>query len=174
MSKIPQDLSHIKALLFDVDGVLSRQTISLDEEGNPIRTANVRDGYAIRQASNNGLIVGIISGGYSESIPKRYRAFGMQHIYMQSANKMVSLDDFIEKTGIRAEEILFCGDDVPDILVMERVGFAVAPRDASPDVKAVADYISPIAGGEGVARDLIEQILRMKGLWMHNTEAFGW
>lgn len=174
MSKVSKDLTQIQALLFDLDGVLSHQTITLGQDGQPIRTVNVRDGYAIKHALTCGLVVGIISGGYSESIPRRYRQLGMQHIYMGSAKKTVSLQDFIEKTGITAKEILFCGDDIPDIPVMKQVGLAVAPKDAAPEVKAIAHYISPVNGGEGVARDLIEEVLKAKGQWMHNEEAFGW
>lgn len=174
MSKLSADLTKVRAVLFDVDGVLSGQTIALGEDGTPIRTVNVHDGYAIRQAVKCGLELGIISGGHSPSIPKRYAPLGMKHIYMEVGNKLEALADFVQKTGIEPEEIVFCGDDIPDIKVMQRVGLAVAPKDASPEVKAVAHYISPIRGGEGVARDILKEILSATNRWMHNDEAFIW
>lgn len=174
MSKFPVDLSHIQAILFDVDGVLSKVTVTLSEEGIPLRTANVRDGYAIREAVKRGVVIGIISGGTSDSIPRRFSPLGVEHIYMQAANKMEAFRDFQKKTGIPSEACLFCGDDIPDIPVMEECGYAVAPADAAPEVKAIAKQILPVNGGEGVARAVIEEILKMKGLWMKDEHAFGW
>lgn len=174
MSKFPIDLSHIQAVLFDVDGVLSRVTTLLGEDGTPLRTSNVLDGYAIREACKRGLTVGIISGGTSNSIPRRFATLGVEHIYMQASNKMDALKDFVERSGIPCDACLFCGDDIPDIPVMKSCGYSVAPADAAPEVKAVAKQIIPINGGEGVARAVIEDILKMKGLWMMDEEAFGW
>ncbi len=174
MSKFPEDLSHIEAVLFDIDGVLSRVTTTIDNEGVPERTVNVRDGYAIREALKHGVIIGIISGGYSESVPKRYGGLGVEHIYMGSALKLDSFHDFIRNTGLSPSECIFCGDDIPDIPVMKACGFSVAPSDAATEVKAIASHIVPVAGGEGVARAVIEEVLKMKGLWMNDEHAFGW
>ncbi len=173
MSKISRDISGFKAVIFDVDGVLSQVTIPVGSDGTPERTVNVRDGYAIKTAIDKGITLGIITGGYSEALPKRYEGLGMKHIYMRVAYKTVALDDFIAKTGIPQEEIIYVGDDLPDLSVMERCGLAVAPVDAVPEVRAIADYISPVPGGMGVARDILEELLKAKGLWM-NEKAFGW
>lgn len=174
MSSFPIDLSHIRAVLFDVDGVLSRVTSALDAVGHPQRTVNVRDGYAIREATKRGVVVGIISGGYSENLPKRYEALGVEYIYMSASIKTEALEDFLTKSGLKAEECLFCGDDIPDIPIMKRCGFSVAPKDAAPEVKAIAKQIIPVKGGEGVARAVLEEVLKMKGLWMQDEHAFGW
>lgn len=174
MSKVSIDLSDFSAILFDVDGVLSLPTISTDLDGNPLRTVNVRDGYAIMQASKSGLVLGIITGGGSPLIPKRYNQLGLQHIYMRSRQKMNDLNDFCQKTGITPERIIYCGDDIPDLPVMKAVGFAVAPNDAATEILAIADYISPVSGGQGVARDIIEEVLRAKGKWLSDESAFGW
>lgn len=174
MSKFPIDLSHIKAILFDVDGVLSRVTTLIDEDGNPMRSVNVRDGYAIREAVKRGIIIGIISGGVSDSVPKRYRGLGVEHIYMGCGLKMEGLRDFLTKTSLKAEECLFCGDDIPDIPVMNACGYSVAPIDAATDVKASAKHIIPVSGGDGVARAVIEEVLKVKGLWLKDEHAFGW
>lgn len=98
MSKIAKDLSHIEAILFDVDGVLSHQTVAIDEAGTPIRTANVRDGFAIKCAAESGLLLGIISGGFSDSIPKRFAPLGIRHIHMQVSDKAECFKQFIETT----------------------------------------------------------------------------
>lgn len=174
MSKFPIDLSHIRAVLFDVDGVLSRVTVNLGSDGTPIRTSNVRDGYAIQEAEKRGLVIGIISGGTCPSIPKRFSHLGVKHIYMQSSNKLDALEDFVTKSGIPYEECLFCGDDIPDIPVMKKCGFSIAPADAAPEVKAIAGQVLPTIGGEGVARAVIEEILKMKGEWMKDENSFGW
>lgn len=162
MSKTSQDLSHIEAVIFDVDGVLSHQTIELDDNGTPLRTANVRDGYAINQAARHGLALGIISGGASDIVPKRFAPLGVQFIRMQVKNKYECLQEFIQTTGIPVERIIYCGDDIPDMEVMRTVGFAVAPKDAATEVRAIADYISPVNGGDGVARDILEEVLKSK------------
>ncbi|MBR8702684.1 KdsC family phosphatase [Porphyromonas levii] len=174
MSSFPIDLSHIKAVLFDVDGVLSKVTTALDPMGHPARTVNVRDGYGIREAIKRGITIGIISGGYSDSIPKRYASLGVEHIYMGASLKIEALEDFLKKTGLKPEVCLFVGDDIPDIPVMKYCGFSVAPKDAAHEVKAIAQHILPVKGGHGVARAVLETILRMKGLWMCDEHAFGW
>lgn len=174
MSSFPIDLKHIEAVLFDVDGVLSQVTTVLDPEGQPARTVNVRDGYAIREAIKRGLKVGIISGGFSTSIPKRYRGLGVEHIYMGAGMKIDALNDFLYKTHLTAEQCLFVGDDIPDIPVMKHCGYSVAPQDAAPEVLAIAKHIIPVIGGNGVARAVIEEILKMKGLWLRDEHAFGW
>lgn len=174
MSKIATDLSSFRAIVFDVDGVLSLPTVTTDLDGNPLRTVNVRDGYALMHACRCDLVIGIITGGYSELIPMRYGKLGINHIYMKSRQKLTDLGDFCEKTGISPSQIIYCGDDIPDIPVMREVGFAVAPNDAAPEILQIADYISPVNGGCGVARDIIEEVLKSKGQWLNDNKAFGW
>ena len=170
---INYDLSKIRAFIFDVDGVLSRQTIGLSSEGEPLRTANIRDGYAINVAVKAGFGVAIITGGNSPSVRVRYEALGVKDIYMRSSIKMIDLTDYMSRTGFCCDEIAYIGDDIPDFHVMTEVGLPVAPADADHKIKRIAKYISPYKGGEGVARDVIEQTLRTQGLWM-NEESFGW
>lgn len=173
MSSIPYDLSKIKAFVFDVDGVLSCDVVSLSAEGDPMRTVNIKDGYALQLAVKKGYEVAIITGGYTEAVKTRFSRLGITHIYMRSAVKVRDYNDFIEKTGLKAEEILYAGDDIPDYEVMKLVGLPVAPADAAPEIKQIARYISHKKGGEGVARDVIEQTMKAQGQWMGN-EAFGW
>lgn len=173
MSTINYDLKKIRAFVFDVDGVLSRDVVSLHPNGDPMRTVNIKDGYAMQLAVKLGYQVAIITGGYTDSVRLRYERLGVQHIYMRSAVKIHDYRDFLEKTGLCPEEVLYAGDDIPDFEVMRLAGLPVAPADAAPEIKRVAKYISHKNGGDGVARDVIEQTLKAQGCWMQG-EAFGW
>ncbi|MDO4496475.1 MAG: HAD-IIIA family hydrolase [Bacteroidales bacterium] len=171
---INYDLTKIKALIFDVDGVLSTATVSMDCDGQPLRTLNVKDGYAIQLACKKGLQVAIISGGRGEQIRQRYEYLHVQHIYLGSSVKTKDLQEILEKTGLSLENVLYMGDDIPDFEVMKMVGLPVCPQDACAEIKAVAKYVSPFNGGHGCARDVIEQVMKAHGLWMSSAEAFGW
>ena len=168
MSNIKYDLTNIKAFLFDVDGVLSSDCIPLAENGDPVRTVNIKDGYALQLAVKQGYQVGIITGAYTENIKLRFDRLGVQHIYLGSSAKMIDYEDFLRKTGLKDENIVYVGDDMPDYDIMQRVGLPVAPASAAPEIKAVAKYISASNGGEGVARDIIEQTMKAQGRWMKN------
>lgn len=173
MSSINYDLKKIKAFLFDVDGVLSKDVVSLHPNGEPMRTVNIKDGYAMQLAVKHGYQVGIITGGNTESVQIRFSRLGVQHIYMSSSVKKHDLQDFLDKSGLSPDEVLYAGDDIPDYEVMKRVGLPVAPSDAAPEIKEIARYISHKEGGEGIARDVIEQTMKAQGNWM-GEEAFGW
>ena len=153
MSSINYDLSKIKAFVFDVDGVLSCDVIPLHPNGDPMRTVNIKDGYALQLAVKKGYHVAIITGGYTEAVRIRFSRLGITHIYMKSAVKV--------------------HDYNPDYEVMTMVGLPVAPADAAPEIKRIAKYISHKNGGDGVARDIIEQTMKAQGHWM-GDEAFGW
>ncbi len=171
---INYDLTKIRALFFDVDGVLSRQTISLHPDGNPMRSVNIRDGYAMQHAVKCGIVLGIITGGKTPSIRKRYEGLGLTDIVLGAAVKIHHYEALCQKHGLRDEEVLYMGDDIPDYEVMQRCGLPVCPADAAQEIKAIATYISPVGGGDGCARDVIEQVLKAQGLWMHNSASFGW
>ncbi len=173
MSSVNYDLKKIKAFVFDVDGVLSSDMIPLHPNGDPMRTVNIKDGYALQLAVKKGYHVAIITGGYTESVRLRYSRLGITYIYMKSAVKMKDYEDFLHQTGLQPEEVMYAGDDIPDYDVMKLVGLPVAPADAAPEIKSIAKYISQKRGGEGVARDIIEQTLKAQGHWM-SDEAFGW
>jgi 3-deoxy-D-manno-octulosonate 8-phosphate phosphatase (KDO 8-P phosphatase) len=173
MSTINYDLSRIKALAFDVDGVLSADVMVLHPSGEPMRTVNVKDGYAIRMATRQGIHVAIITGGNTEAVRKRFADLGVKDIYMASSWKIHDYYKFRDKHQLNDEEILYMGDDVPDIEIMRVCGLPCCPKDASPEVKEICRYISHKDGGEGCGRDVIEQVLKVKGLWM-NEDAFGW
>ena len=173
MSSINYDLTRIKAFVFDVDGVLSREVIPLSPDGDPMRTVNIKDGYALQLAVKKGYHVAIITGAYTEAVRVRFSRLGITHIYLKSAIKIRDYQDFLSKTGVQPEEVMYAGDDIPDYEVMQLAGLPVAPADAAPEIKQIAKYISSREGGEGVARDVIEQTLKAQGHWM-GQEAFGW
>ena len=168
------DLTKIKALVFDVDGVLSTSTIAMDDEGQPLRTLNVKDGYAIQLAVKRGLVVAIISGGHSPNIRLRYEYLGVKHIFLSSSYKIRDLETLTSQTGITLDQMLYMGDDIPDYEVMQLCGCPCCPKDAAQEIKDLSIYVSPYNGGEGCARDIIEQVLKAKGLWLTSDKAFGW
>ena len=174
MSSINYDLKLIKGIAFDIDGVLSPSTIPMSPEGEPLRMVNIKDGYALQLAVKHGLQIAIISGAKNRAVELRYQGLGVQSIYMGASMKRPLFDQWQAQCGLKASEVAFVGDDIPDIQVMQAAGLAVAPADAAPEVKAVARYISLRNGGYGVARDLLEQVMKAQGLWMDDLHAFGW
>jgi 3-deoxy-D-manno-octulosonate 8-phosphate phosphatase (KDO 8-P phosphatase) len=170
---INYDLKKIKAFVFDVDGVLSSTRVFIIQDGELMRSSNVKDGYALQLAVKKGFEVGVITGGVSMEVFKRYQKLCLQHIYIGSYCKLNDYKAFLKKTGLTNEQVMYCGDDIPDIEVMQVVGLPVAPADAAPEIKRIAKYISPNNGGDGVARDIIEQTLKIQGLWM-DEDAFTW
>lgn len=172
MAFFKEELKNIKAFIFDVDGVLSRDTSPLNEDGDPVRTANVKDGFAIRSAVSLGYPVAVITGGYIERVRLRHEKLGVKYYYDNVRDKTESLKDFILKTGIDAQHILFMGDDLVDYKIMTRVGIPVCPKDAVADIKAISIYISDKNGGEGCVRDVIEQTLRAQDKWFTKDMLF--
>lgn len=172
---INYDLTKIKALAFDVDGVLSTNNVILLGDGRqPHRTANIKDGYALQLAVKCGLDVAIITGGRSPEVIERYRGLGISHVFSGVSVKIDCFEEWLLSTGLRAEEVLYMGDDIPDYEVMRACGCPCCPADAAPEIKSVSCYISQQCGGHGCVRDVVEQVLRAQGKWMANAEAFGW
>lgn len=167
------DLSTIKALAFDVDGVLSKNIVLL-AGGHPQRTANIKDGYALQLAAKTDLQLAIITGGKSEEVRERYMNLGITDVYSGVSRKLAVFEDWLLKHQLQAEEVLYVGDDIPDYEIMERCGCPCCPADAAYEIKAIARYVSPYSGGEGCVRDIVEQVLRAQGLWMQQDTAFGW
>lgn len=173
MSHFKEDLRKIKAFVFDIDGVLSRQTVMIDAEGQPIRSANIRDGYALQLAIRKGWPIAIITGGNSQAMKNRLEILGVKEVYLKSADKKVDFKSFLKKNGLQAGEILYMGDDLPDYEVMRMAGVPVCPADADNEIKQISTYISDKRGGEGCVRDVIEQVLRLHDQWM-NHDGFTW
>ena len=174
MSSIAYDLRKIRGIAFDVDGVLSPSSIPTPAEGEPLRMANIKDGYALQLAVKLGIRIAIITGGRGHGTSVRYRGLGIKDVFMGVADKIEVFEEWMKTNGLEPEETAFVGDDIPDYRCMRLAGLSVAPADACHDIKEIATYISPVAGGYGVARDLLEQLLRANGMWMSDDKAFGW
>ena len=171
---INYDLNKIRAIIFDVDGVLSCQTIPLSPLGEPVRTVNIHDGYAIQLAVKKGLHLAIITGGRGEELLLRYQRLGLTDIVMNAGVKVVAYEQLKQRCGFSDDEIIYMGDDIPDYELMKRVGCPCCPADACPEIKEVSRYVSRYPGGQGCVRDVIEQVLRAQNKWMSDAEAFGW
>lgn len=171
---INYDLKRIRAIIFDVDGVLSRETITLPADGVPNRTVNIKDGYALQLAMKMGLRIAIMTGANVEAIRVRYQGLGLQDIFMACAVKIKTYEAFCEKYQLTDDEVMYMGDDIPDLEVMRRVGCPVCPKDACSEVREASVYVSDRRGGEGCARDVVEQTLRTQGKWLMDERAFGW
>lgn len=174
MSKINYDLSLIRGIAFDVDGVLSPSTIPMDSDGVPQRMVNIKDGYALQLAIKHGLKIAIITGADSKAIHHRYGALGITDIYTKASAKLPILKAWMEANKLEPQQVAYVGDDIPDFECMEAVGLAVAPRDAAVEIKEIAGYISPVDGGQGVGRDILEEIMKAQDMWMSRAHAFGW
>ena len=171
---INYDLSKIKAIIFDIDGVLSAETITMNAEGEPLRTVNIKDGYAIQLAVKMGLHIAILSGAQTKSVRRRYEGLGVPDIFLKAAVKIKVYDDFLAKYELSDENVIFVGDDIPDYEVLSRCGCPCCPADAAPEIKEICTYVSHKKGGYGCGRDIIEQVLRAQGKWMKDKKAFGW
>ena len=167
-------LQNIKAFVFDVDGVLTDGGLLADLQGEFYRTFDAKDGFALRMAMMHGYHLGIITGGRSESIKMRFIACGVktEDIYLASRDKMEDFADFCKRNGLKAEEVMYFGDDLPDAPVMIACGCGVAPADAVEEVKEIADLVSTRPGGKGCARECIERVMRLHGEWQLDVQDY--
>ncbi len=174
MKNFKEYLPQVQAMIFDVDGVLSAASITLHPNGEPMRSVNTKDGYALHYAVLKKMPIAIITGGKTEAVRIRFEALGIKEVHMNVHIKMEVLKDFLKTYHLAPENVLYMGDDIPDYEVMQFVGIPVCPADAVPEIKAISLYISDKNGGEGCVRDIVEQVLKSQGKWMDSKEAFGW
>ena len=160
-----EKIKHIKAFILDVDGVLTDGTVLVTETGEQHRRFNIKDGYALQLAVKRGYHVVAVSGGRSKGIELRLKGLGITEVFLGLDSKIETYHKFVKSSGLSAEQILYMGDDIPDLPVTKLVGLAVCPADAVEEIKAVCDYISPKKGGEGCVRDIIEKVLKIRGDW---------
>jgi 3-deoxy-D-manno-octulosonate 8-phosphate phosphatase (KDO 8-P phosphatase) len=166
-----QLLPEINTFIFDVDGVLTNGMLTILPDGELVRHMNVKDGYAMKIALNKGFRVCIISGGTNKAVKSRLAALGISDIYLGAHDKIKQYNELVEKYDLKPENVLYMGDDIPDIPVMQKVGLASCPNDAVPEVQQISKYISYKKGGEGCVRDVIEQVMRVQGKWDNYFEA---
>ncbi|MEP7107807.1 MAG: 3-deoxy-D-manno-octulosonate 8-phosphate phosphatase [Ferruginibacter sp.] len=164
-----QLFKRIKTFVFDVDGVLATDILVILQGGDMARNMNSKDGYALQLAIKKGYGVVIISGGSSEPVRQRLERLGVQNVFLGINNKKEKLLGFVQENQLRMEEILYMGDDIPDYLVMNLVGLPCCPADAVTEIKQISKYISPVNGGKGCCRDVIEKVLKLNGHWDLDT-----
>lgn len=174
MSSINYDLTKIKGFAFDVDGVLSPSVIPMSETGEPLRMANIKDGYVLQLAVKLGYDLAIITGGNTRAVKTRFEALGFKDIYMKASHKLEIFEAWMSKRNLKPEEVVYFGDDIPDLKCMRLAGLACAPRDAAREACETSTYVSRFDGGYGCVRDVVEQVLRAKGEWLSDAVAFGW
>jgi len=158
-------LHQITTFIFDVDGVLTNSDIQISEKGELLRTMNVKDGFGLKTAIKKGYTVCIISAGTNKGVQTRLEGLGVKHVYLNAQNKLEIYNEFIKTHQLKAEEILYVGDDIMDIEVMKTSGLACCPQDAVAEVKAISNYISHKNGGKGCVREIIEQVLKVQNKW---------
>ncbi|MDR1876958.1 MAG: HAD hydrolase family protein [Flavobacteriaceae bacterium] len=164
MINYKEKLNHITTFVFDVDGVMTDGSLILIDN-QMIRSMNTKDGFILQFAIKKGYKIAVITGGKEQSVVNRLKYLGITDVYLESQNKWEDLEDFLYKYNIKPQEVLYMGDDLPDYDVMSKVGIGAAPKDACPEILSIADYISPIEGGKGCVRDVIEQVMKVRGDW---------
>ena len=160
-----KQLEQIEHFVFDVDGVFTDGTLLVTESGEQLRSMNIRDGYAVKKAVQSGLHIVIITGGRSEGVRKRFEGLEVKDIFLGVQDKVSVLQDLAKKGQIDLQTTAYMGDDMPDLDVIQKAAFKACPADAIPEIQQVSDYVSPINGGEGCVRDLLEKALKLRGLW---------
>ncbi|MFW6019779.1 MAG: KdsC family phosphatase [Bacteroidales bacterium] len=170
MKNYKELLKGINTLVFDYDGVLTNGVVYIMEDGELLRTANTKDGYAIHKAVEKGFNVVIISGGRNKSVKTRMENLGVTHTYTHVSNKKECLLEFMNENQVKYENVLYMGDDIPDIQAMKEVVLPCCPDDAVEEVKSICHYISDNKGGFGAVRDIIEQVLKAQNLWMNEGD----
>lgn len=155
----------VECFVFDVDGVLTDGHILVTEDGMQLRSFDIKDGYALRCLVDLKIPLIIISGGNSQGVAKRLHYLGIEEVHLAVKNKVELLTTLLEKHQIKPENCLFMGDDIPDLNCMKMIGFPTCPADAVQEIKTLSTYISPLKGGKGAVRDVIEKTLKLQGKW---------
>lgn len=149
----------------DLDGVLTNGKLLIYPEGNWIREMDIKDGYAIQYAVRSGLNIAVITGSSSLPVKERLAKLGVDLYFENVPSKSVKVKELLKALHLVSEDVMFIGDDIPDLDAFSAVGLKACPNDAVQEVKEAADYISPFNGGNGCVRDILEKILRVQGKW---------
>ena len=164
----------IKAITFDVDGVMTDGSLLAYDSHEMVRVFNAKDSFAIRVALMRGYRIGVFTGGDTEGVRNRFTTCGLppDDIYLGCRGKIKAFDDFCAKYGLKPSEVVFLGDDVPDVPVLEAAGIGAAPADASADACEAADYVCERPGGKGCLREVIEKVLRAQNKWYFEADDY--
>lgn len=168
------NLKAVKAIVFDVDGVMTDGSVLCDPQAEPLRIFNEKDGHGLRMAAMGGYILAVVTGGHTEAVRKRMTAYGVpyENVYMKARNKRRIMLQICERFGLSPEEVLYMGDDIPDVPAMKLVGVSVAPADAAAEALEAADIVSPVPGGRGFVRWAIEKVMKAQDKWIFDVEKY--
>jgi 3-deoxy-D-manno-octulosonate 8-phosphate phosphatase (KDO 8-P phosphatase) len=169
MANVLEYFKKIKTFVFDVDGVLATDLLLILNDGEMARQMNSKDGYALQLAVKKGYRIAIISGGISNGVKERLVRLGVQDVFLGIHDKKKTFLEYIQTHSLQLDEIMFVGDDIPDYECMQLAGLACCPADAVDEIKSISKYISPIKGGYGCGRDVIEKVLKLNGDWGIDT-----
>lgn len=164
-----EQFKKVKSFVFDVDGVLTNGTVLVTDEGEQLRSFFIKDGYALQLAIKRGYPIAVITGGKSAGVKARLNGLGVQDVFLNVSHKSEVLNEWLNERGLLKTDVLFMGDDIPDLTVMQEVGLACCPSDAVEEVKTVSHYTSSFKGGEGAVRDVVEKVLKLQDRWNEDT-----
>ena len=164
-------MPQISTFVFDVDGVLTNGLVTVTTNGDLLRTMHTKDGYALKTAVDSGYNVCIISGGTNKGVQKRLNGLGIEAVFLGVHDKLEIYRRFLKKKGIENKNVLFMGDDIPDLPVMRTAGLPCCPKDAVPEIQDISAYVSQKKGGMGCVRDVIEQVMKVQGKWNATIDA---
>ena len=170
MGNFKEDIARVEAFVFDVDGVMTDGGIIPTPDGDFIRRYYAKDGYAIAYAIREGYKICVISGGRGEMLRRRLEMLGVERMYLNCMDKIAAMKEFIADNNLNAENVIYMGDDIPDLECMQIVGIPVCPADACMEVIEASRYVSEYDGGKGAVRDIVEQVLRAQDKWAKNTK----
>lgn len=173
MNDIRWRVAQVALLILDVDGVLTNGRIIIDDQGTESKQFHVRDGHGLKLLMRSGIEVVFLTGRTSRVVEHRANELGVGGVYQGIKDKGRALDEIIENRGLSGEQVAYVGDDVVDIPVFRRVGFAVAVADAPDYVRQRAHYVTVMRGGEGAVREICDMILKIQGNWHTVTERYG-
>lgn len=168
-----QLFKDIKTFIFDIDGVLTTGSVLVTEAGEMLRSVNIKDGYALQHAIKQGYNIAIISGGNSQGMFHRFKGLGIDEIYLGQKSKKEALENILRDFKVSADKVAYVGDDMPDYPVLKMVGIPCCPADAAKDIQEICKYISPVKGGFGVAREILEKAMKLHNTWW-NDETHEW
>ncbi|MBO4671793.1 MAG: HAD hydrolase-like protein [Bacteroidales bacterium] len=168
------NLSAVKAFVLDVDGVMTDGSVLVDSNAEPLRIFNEKDGHGLRMAALNGYILGVITGGHTEAVRKRMTAYGVpyENVILHARDKCKLLAEFCERFSLRPEEVLYMGDDIPDIPALKYAGIGAVPSDAVEEAREAADVVSPFGGGRGFVRWTLELVMKAQGRWEFDVKKY--
>lgn len=169
MGNFKEDIAKTEAFIFDVDGVMTDGGIIPTVDGDFIRRYNAKDGYAVAYAIRMGYKICIISGGRGKTLENRLNMLGVTEAHLDCMDKVSVMRDFFRRGNINSENVIYMGDDIPDLECMREVGIPVCPSDAVSEVVEASRYVSQFKGGEGCVRDIIEQVLRSHDAWAKDS-----